>query len=95
MSDYTGDAIEDLLGTYNELNGRVVEELSQEPSPLEFMRFVARNTPFIVRGGASSWKASREWNSAYLLSALKDQRVNVAITPFGYVACSSGLNERY
>lgn len=82
-------AIRSLISTYNELNSRVVEELTEEPSPLEFMRYVSRNTPFVIRGGAQSWKACQEWNSAYLLDALRDQPVNVAVTPFGYVTCSS------
>lgn len=78
-------AIENLLSTFNELNSNVIDELHEEPSPLEFMRYVARNTPFVIRNGASSWKACREWNSAYLLSALKGQSVNVAVTPYGFV----------
>ncbi|CAM1508511.1 Fc.00g053590.m01.CDS01 [Cosmosporella sp. VM-42] len=82
-SDSTDAALQDLLSTFNELNGAVIEELTDEPSPLEFLRFVARNTPFVVRGAASMWKASQEWNSAYLISALKGQFVNVAVTPFG------------
>lgn len=86
-SDYTNAALDDLLCTFNELNSHVVEELTDEPSPLEFMRFVACNTPFVVRGGASSWKACQEWNSAYLLSTLKEQSVNVAVTPYGCVIC--------
>ncbi|KAJ3458666.1 hypothetical protein MRS44_012775 [Fusarium solani] len=76
-------AIENLISTFNELNSNVIDELHEEPSPLEFMRYVARNTPFVIRNGASSWKACREWNSAYLLSALKGQSVNVAVTPYG------------
>ncbi|KAE8131639.1 cupin-like domain-containing protein [Aspergillus pseudotamarii] len=84
MASETADAaITELLSTFNELNSHVVEELDEEPSPLEFMRFVARNTPFVIRGGALSWKACQEWNSAYLLKALKDQTVNVAVTPYG------------
>ncbi|KAE8411022.1 cupin-like domain-containing protein [Aspergillus pseudocaelatus] len=84
MASETADAaIAELLSTFNELNSHVVEELNEEPSPLEFMRFVARNTPFVIRGGALSWKACQEWNSAYLLKALKDQTVNVAVTPYG------------
>jgi jumonji domain-containing protein 7 len=77
--------IENLISTFNELNSNVIDELHEEPSPLEFMRYVARNTPFVIRNGASSWKACREWNSAYLLSALKGQSVNVAVTPHGFV----------
>ncbi|KAM5377432.1 hypothetical protein ACJZ2D_004971 [Fusarium nematophilum] len=81
-------AVWNLISTFNELNSHVIDELDEEPSPLEFMRYVARNTPFVVRDGASSWKACREWNSAYLLSALKGQSVNVAVTPHGFVRFS-------
>ncbi|KAM0511207.1 hypothetical protein ACHAPE_010086 [Trichoderma viride] len=77
------DSLKNLMKTYNELNSHSVEELFSEPSPLEFMRYVARNTPFVIRGGASHWKATQKWNSTYLKSALDGQSVNVAVTPFG------------
>lgn len=76
-------AIEGFISSFYELNNSVVEELDAEPSPLEFMRYVARNTPFVVRGGASGWKATQQWNSDYLKLALKGQTVNVAVTPSG------------
>ncbi|PNY18329.1 Uncharacterized protein TCAP_07565 [Tolypocladium capitatum] len=76
-------ALEELISTFNELNSSVVEELDSEPSPLEFMRFVARNTPFVIRGGSSSWTARQKWNSSYLRSAMQGQTVNVAVTPYG------------
>ncbi|KAF5631571.1 phospholipase [Fusarium sp. NRRL 52700] len=79
----TDEAIENLISTFNELNSNSIDELHDEPSPLEFMRYVARNTPFVIRGGASSWKACQDWNSAYLLSVMKGQNVNVAVTPYG------------
>ncbi|PNP76376.1 hypothetical protein FNYG_10259 [Fusarium nygamai] len=79
----TDEAIENLISTFNELNSNSIDELHDEPSPLEFMRYVARNTPFVIRGGASSWKACQNWNSAYLLSVMKGQNVNVAVTPYG------------
>lgn len=75
--------IADLITSYNELNPSAVPELDSEPSPLEFMRYVARNTPFVVRGGASSWKAVQKWNTNYLLEAMQGQHVNVAVTPYG------------
>ncbi|PTB62757.1 Clavaminate synthase-like protein [Trichoderma citrinoviride] len=75
--------LENLINTFNELNAPTVEELFSEPSPLEFMRYVARNTPFVIRGGASGWKATKKWDSAYLRTALEGQSVNVAVTPFG------------
>ncbi|KAI1175481.1 phospholipase A2 [Nemania sp. FL0916] len=77
------DSIAELLVSYNELNSSRIEELDEEPSPLEFMRYVARNIPFVVRGGAQDWTATRSWDAAYLRSALTGHKVNVAITPFG------------
>ncbi|KYK54305.1 Transcription factor jumonji/aspartyl beta-hydroxylase [Drechmeria coniospora] len=76
-------SLDELVSNYNELNGSTVEELDAEPSPLEFMRFVSRNVPFIVRGGAASWKAVRDWNYGHLTSVLQGQPVNVAVTPYG------------
>ncbi|KAI1111106.1 phospholipase A2 [Nemania sp. NC0429] len=77
------DAIAELLTTYNELNSPRIEELAEEPSPLEFMRYVARNTPFVVRHGARDWTATRTWDAAYLRSTLAGHKVNVAVTPSG------------
>jgi jumonji domain-containing protein 7 len=79
----TAAALRELIVTFNDLNNSDVDELDDEPSPLEFMRYVARNTPFVIRGGASSWKASQIWNAEYLKSALSGQTVNVAVTPCG------------
>ncbi|KAG5979927.1 hypothetical protein E4U55_004620 [Claviceps digitariae] len=76
-------ALRHLITTYYELNSSSIEELDCEPSPLEFMRYVSRNTPFVIRGGASSWKATRQWDAAYLKEALAGQSVNVAVTPHG------------
>ncbi|KAK3956486.1 cupin-like domain-containing protein [Pseudoneurospora amorphoporcata] len=77
------DPIADLIVTYNELNSSFIEELHEEPSALEFMRFVARNTPFVVRGGAANWKATQTWTAEHLSNFLGDETVNVAVTPFG------------
>jgi jumonji domain-containing protein 7 len=75
----------DLITNYHELNASVVDEFLEEPSPLEFMRYVAKNRPFVVRGGALHWKACQEWDAEYLRRALKGETVNVAVTPSGYV----------
>ncbi|KAI0145221.1 phospholipase A2 [Xylariaceae sp. FL1272] len=82
-ADVPEDAIAELLTTYNELNSSRIEELDVEPSPLEFMRYVSRNTPFLVRGGARDWAATRKWDAAYLRTALEGHDVNVAVTPAG------------
>ena len=76
-------SLKHLISTHNEINGSEIEEIDSEPSALEFMRFVASNTPFVVRGGASSWKATHAWDKDYLLDALQGRSVNVAVTPDG------------
>ncbi|KAI1444658.1 putative pla2g4b [Annulohypoxylon stygium] len=83
MEDLAEDPIAELITSFNELNSGSVEELDEEPSPLEFMRYVARNTPFVVRRGAADWPATQRWNAAYLRESLAGHRVNVAVTPFG------------
>lgn len=79
----TSDPIAELLTTYNELNSSSIDELTEIPSPLEFMRYVSRNRPFVVRGGASDWKATRTWSVDVLKERMAGMRVNVAITPKG------------
>ena len=79
----TDDPIAELIVTYNELNSSIIEELDEEPSALEFMRFVARNTPFVVRGAASGWKATQTWTAKSLEEHLQNETVNVAVTPAG------------
>lgn len=88
VMDPNPDPVAELLDNYHELNSSDIQELDTEPSPLEFMRFVARNTPFVVRKGAASWSATKTWTSDYLANFLRDQTVNVAVTPNGCVdAC--------
>lgn len=78
------DPIAELITTYSELNSpTIIEELDGEPSPLEFMRYVSRNTPFVVRGGAANWTATKTWTASYLKNFLQDHQINVAVTPFG------------
>ncbi|KZZ89920.1 Transcription factor jumonji/aspartyl beta-hydroxylase [Moelleriella libera RCEF 2490] len=92
-SPHAESALRESISAHFELNGLSIEELHSEPSPLEFMRYVSRNTPFVVRGGASTWKATQRWNEAYLRSALKGQTVNVAVTPHGNADAPSFLAE--
>ncbi|MCJ1403305.1 hypothetical protein MMC11_006528 [Xylographa trunciseda] len=77
------DALQDLVDTYHGLNSELIDELDEEPSALEFMRYVAQNRPFVVRKGASRWPAVQNWDYNYLLDRMKDRKVNVAITPHG------------
>ncbi|KAL0253171.1 hypothetical protein SLS55_010624 [Diplodia seriata] len=77
------ESVRGLITSYHELNANSVDELAEEPSPLEFTRYVAQNRPFVIRGGASSWKSNRSWNAAYLKEAMAGQHVNVTITNRG------------
>lgn len=77
------DPIAVLIETYHDLNPSTVDELTEEPSPLEFMRFVAKNRPCIVRNGAKHWQACQRWTAEYLRKVMASSSVNVAITPLG------------
>jgi len=77
------DSLRDLLETYYDFNSTTVDELEDVPSALEFMRYVARNRPFVVRGGAKDWHAFEKWDAGYLERIMADSKVNVAITPLG------------
>ncbi|KAK4226898.1 JmjC domain-containing protein 7 [Podospora fimiseda] len=78
------DPIAELITNYNELNSSQIDQLPSEPSPLEFMRYVSKNTPFVVRGAALTWKATQTWTVPYLKSLLGETtQVNVAVTPSG------------
>ena len=78
------EATADMLTTYHELNGDI-HVLYEEPSPLDFMRYVAKNRPLVVRQGCSKWGAVRKWNVDYLQKIMKNTPVKVAVTPHGLV----------
>ncbi|KAF2748704.1 phospholipase A2 [Sporormia fimetaria CBS 119925] len=73
----------DLITTYHSLNPTTITELTSDPSPLEFMRHVSLNRPFIIRGGATTWPSYQKWTSTYLANTLTNTPVNVALTPQG------------
>lgn len=47
------------------------------------MRHVARNRPFKIINGASSFTARKKWNASYVKEVMYGQTVNVAVTPHG------------
>ncbi|KAJ1928902.1 hypothetical protein IWQ60_001645 [Tieghemiomyces parasiticus] len=83
-ADAVQQALRALSTDVQELNSTFVTELTALPTPLEFMRYVARNRPFVVRGGAQDWPARTKWTTAYLCERLRDRLVTVAVTPNGY-----------
>ncbi|KAI9711851.1 MAG: hypothetical protein M1820_001996 [Bogoriella megaspora] len=85
LSEYMGldRAIAELMVSYHELNSSVIEELFEEPTPLEFMRYVALNRPFVIRKGADEWEARRKWDADYLIERMGEDKVKVAWTRDG------------
>lgn len=81
--DHIKASVERLLRTYHELNSDRIDELYDDPSALDFMRYVSMNRPFVLRGGCKSWKASSLWNAQYLRKVVGETEVNVATTPLG------------
>ncbi|KAH5599369.1 tRNA wybutosine-synthesis-related protein 4 [Parastagonospora nodorum] len=79
------DAIIELLDNYHDINSQYITELPKEPTPLEFMRFVSRNQPFIVRSTPDPTfrHISKTWTPSYLSQKLADTPVTVALTPKG------------
>ncbi|KAF2216452.1 hypothetical protein CERZMDRAFT_33153 [Cercospora zeae-maydis SCOH1-5] len=77
------DAVLNLVEAYHELNVCSIDELTSEPSPLQFMRHVAKNRPFVVRKAARSWRAVRQWDASYLREVMGNAAVKVATTPKG------------
>ncbi|PSN66232.1 Clavaminate synthase-like protein [Corynespora cassiicola Philippines] len=75
--------LEDLITTYHDLNPTTIDELPSDPSPLEFLRYVSQNRPFVIRRGASTWPACQKWSAPHLLSILGPHPVNLATTPHG------------
>lgn len=71
------------IENYHDLNTNVVGEIHGEPSPLEFLRWVRSNRPFVARHGAGAWDALRKWDANYLRAVMGDQTVKVAVTPSG------------
>ncbi|KAI9795743.1 MAG: hypothetical protein M1833_006836 [Piccolia ochrophora] len=89
------EALANLLGNYNSLNPSTITILTKAPTPLEFHHFVSLNRPFVVRGGAADYPAVRKWNLDYLLEAMGQREIDVAVTPHGnadaVITCPDGL----
>lgn len=76
--------MEELISTYHELNGNHVDELAGLPTPLEFMQYVRRRRPLVIRGAVSEWPAM-QWTTEYLENEMKGSQVRIAMTPSGLV----------
>ena len=84
-------AMEELISTYHELNGSHVDELAELPTPLEFMQYVRRGRPLVIRGAVSEWPAM-QWTTEYLETKMRGSRVQIAMTPSGLVKSNTPQN---
>ena len=83
QSSMNDGAIVELLTSYHELNADRIDELEEAPSPLNFMHYVVKNHPFVIRGAATDWPATSLWSPEYLSRKLGNNTVKVAVTPSG------------
>ncbi|KAK4137903.1 Clavaminate synthase-like protein [Trichocladium antarcticum] len=74
----TQDPIVELITNYHELNSSIIEELDGEPSPLEFMRFVAKNTPFVDPDAINLWIGTARSTTALHKDNYENMYVQVA-----------------
>ena len=77
------DCTVELLESYNDVNSSDIDVFYEEPSPVLFLRYVAKNRPFVIQRGCSDWPAVQKWDIQYLLEAMVDAEVDVAETPLG------------
>ncbi|XP_030747942.1 bifunctional peptidase and (3S)-lysyl hydroxylase Jmjd7-like [Sitophilus oryzae] len=53
--------------------------------PFQFFRkYVSRNYPLLIKGGAKDFPAVKKWNSQYFRKHYSEKRVTVTVTPNGY-----------
>ena len=73
------------MTAYNLTNAPFIDILTQEPTPVQFLRYVAKNRPFVLKGGCSNWLALQKWNMEYLIQRMQgSEDVEIAVTPDGY-----------
>ncbi|KAL9101160.1 MAG: hypothetical protein Q9163_003562 [Psora crenata] len=73
----------ELIQTYHSVNPSTIDEYFTEPTPVQFLRYVAKNRPFVIRGGCHGWAAVQKWDLKYLREAMGDREVDIAETPYG------------
>lgn len=73
----------ELIESYHSVNSSSIDVLTIEPTPLQFLKYLGKNRPFVVRGGCRGWPALQEWNVAYFEKMMGDTKIEVAETPSG------------
>ncbi|KEP52386.1 phospholipase [Rhizoctonia solani 123E] len=74
-----------LAQDYRDLNGTKVEVWTHTPSPIEFARIVNVGRPVLFRNTPSTndLPALTRWTDDHLVTAMRDRKVSVAVTPNG------------
>ncbi|CAE6442186.1 unnamed protein product [Rhizoctonia solani] len=76
-----------LAHDYRDLNGTKVEIWAHTPSPTEFARIVNVGRPVLFRNtpNAHDLPALVKWTDDHLVTAMRDRKVSIAVTPNGQV----------
>ncbi|KDN51085.1 hypothetical protein RSAG8_00714, partial [Rhizoctonia solani AG-8 WAC10335] len=70
-----------LAQDYRDLNGTKVEVWTHTPSPIEFARVVNVGRPVLFRN--TGLPALAKWTDEHLVTAMRDRKVSIAVTPNG------------
>ncbi|CAE6428287.1 unnamed protein product [Rhizoctonia solani] len=83
-----------LAQDYRDLNGTKVEVWTHTPSPIEFARIVNVGRPVLFRSTPSTkdLPALTKWTDDHLVTAMRDRKVSVAVTPNGQVCRADALH---
>lgn len=75
--------VQRFIQDYQDLNPSNATELNHSPSSLEFSELVRTNRPLVVRG--PNTRASQNWTNQYLIEKLGEKKLEISISPDGYV----------
>lgn len=76
-------ALISLIKEYQALNPSTISEINSTPTSLEFSKYVSLNRPLIIRGEGKRILAFEKWSNDYLINALGDKKVRIAVSPDG------------
>ena len=66
-----------------DLHPTCVDELHASPSALDFLRYVGKNQPFVVRNNPLDSRASQLWSPSYLCQQMGERPLSIACSPSG------------
>ena len=73
----------ELIDAYHSTNSTSIDVLLANPTAIQFLGYLAKNRPFVVRGSCRDWPAVQKWDVRYLTKMMGDTEIEVAETPCG------------